>query len=132
MWLFVTRRSLCPQIFQLWVAAVLYMWDFIWHVRNMLVFQDRRFTFHHFLTSLTGWLRMISVIANGHIGHSVTNLSILRGLGVQGRSRRAPLFILVHWLPPQVGWVKLNTDGMAQGTPGRAAAGGVLEITWGL
>ena len=132
MWLFVTHRSFCPQIFQLWVAAVLYTWDFIWHARNMLVFQDRRFTFHHFLTSLTGWLRMVSVLAKGHVGHSVMDITILRGLGVQSRPRRAPLCIPVHWLPPQVGWVKLNTDGMAHGSPGRAASGGVFRNHMGV
>ena len=70
---------------------------------------------------------MVSVISKGHTGYSAMDLTILRGLGVPSRPRRAPLFIPVHWLPPQVGWVKLNTEGMAQGAPGRAAAGGVFR-----
>ena len=96
MWLFVTSRSFCPLIFQLWIVAVLYTWDFIWHARNMRVFQEWQFTFQHFLTSLTRWLRIVSVIAKGHIGHSVMDLTILRGLSVQGKPRCAPLFIPIQ------------------------------------
>ena len=82
MWLFVIHRSFCPQIFKLWVAVVLYTWHFICHACNMRLFQERQFTFRHFFTSFTGRLRMVSIIAKGHIGHSVMNLTILRGLGV--------------------------------------------------
>ena len=103
------------------------MWDFIWHARNMQVFQERQFTFHHYLTSLMGWLRMVSVIAKNHICYDVLDIFILRDLGVQSRPCRAPLSIHVHWLPSQIGWVKLNTDGMAQGALGRTAAGGVFR-----
>ena len=40
----------------------------------MGVFQEHQFTFHHYLTSLTGWLRMVSVIAKGHIGYAASDL----------------------------------------------------------
>lgn len=56
---------------------------------------------------------MVLIVNKGHIGHSTTDLSILRGLDY-GKPRHSPLFILVHWLLPQVGWVKLNSDGMAR------------------
>lgn len=35
--------------------------------------------------------------------------------------------ILVKWTPPQVGWMKINTDGASHGNPGPATAGGVLR-----
>ena len=70
---------------------------------------------------------MVYVIAKGYIGYTVLDFYILQGLCLQCRPRRAPLFIPVHWLPPQIGWVKLNTNGMAQGAPGRAAARGVFR-----
>lgn len=54
----------------------------------------------------------------------MTDLTIPRSLDVQGRPRRAPLFILVHWLPPHVGWIKLNTDDMAQGA--------LVRYDWGV
>lgn len=71
---------------------MLYSWDFIWHACNKLANKEWKFTFHcHYLTSLSNWLCMISTIATGHMGHSTTDLSILRGIGVQRRLRRAPL-----------------------------------------
>lgn len=33
----------------------------------------------------------------------------------------------IKWLRPDVGWVKLNTDGASRGNPGEATAGGVLR-----
>lgn len=92
MWLFVTRRTFCPHIFQLWVVAVLYTWDFIQQVWHKLVFQEWRFTFHYYLTSLTRWLQMVSIIAKDYIGYLVTDLTILRGLGVQA-GRGVPLYL---------------------------------------
>lgn len=95
-WLFVSHLSFCPQIFQSCVTAFLYTWNFIWQAHNMSVLKDQQFTFHHFLTSLTGWLRMVLVIAKVHIGYAASDFSILRGLGVQGRPRCAFLFIPVY------------------------------------
>ena len=33
----------------------------------------------------------------------------------------------VHWEKPPHGWVKLNTDGAAEGNPGLASCGGLLR-----
>lgn len=54
---------------------------------------------------------------------------IFRDLKVQGILRRISLTILNHWLFPQVGWVKLNSDSMAQGVPSKTTARGVFKIT---
>lgn len=35
--------------------------------------------------------------------------------------------VMVRWMPPRVGWMKLNTDGASQGNPGPAIAGGVIR-----
>ena len=45
------------------------------------------------------------IIAKGHIGYAASDLSILRGLGVPSRPRRAPLSIPVHWLLLQINWL---------------------------
>lgn len=50
---------------------------------------------------------------------------------MQGRSCRSPLTIPIHWDPPQVGWVKFNSDNMAQGAPSRAEAGGHFSRSQG-
>ncbi|CAA7013631.1 unnamed protein product [Microthlaspi erraticum] len=44
------------------------------------------------------------------------------GEGAVGREER-----LISWLPPLIGWTKLNTDGASHGNPGLATAGGALR-----
>ncbi|KAG7571880.1 Ribonuclease H-like superfamily [Arabidopsis suecica] len=34
---------------------------------------------------------------------------------------------MIAWIPPMVGWFKLNTDGASHGNPGLATAGGVVR-----
>ena len=43
------------------------------------------------------------------------------------RSVEQRIEIMVGWMPPRVGWMKMNTDGSSHGNPGPAAAGGVLR-----
>ena len=40
--------------------------------------------------------------------------------------------IQVKWIKPNPGWVKLNTDGVVSGAPGKAGKGGVLRCSRGL
>ncbi|XP_065867602.1 sexual differentiation process protein isp4-like isoform X2 [Euphorbia lathyris] len=49
---------------------------------------------------------------------------ILSRLLASPRPPPAPNIIPVHWLKPPPGWVKVNMDGSAFGTPGEAGAGG--------
>ena len=43
------------------------------------------------------------------------------------RSVEKRIEIMVGWMPPRVGWMKMKTDGSSHGNPGPAAAGGVLR-----
>lgn len=106
---------------------MLYTWTFIWQPHNKMVYEERQFTFHHYLTSLTGWLQIIFTITTGHTGHFVVDISMFRGLGVQDRSRCAPFTISINWLLHQVRWVKLNSDGIAQSALSRVVVRGVYR-----
>lgn len=45
------------------------------------------------------------------MANSVDDLLVLSHFGIVGLSARPMMVIPVVWVPPQVGWVKLNTDG---------------------
>ncbi|KAF3452094.1 hypothetical protein FNV43_RR08190 [Rhamnella rubrinervis] len=47
------------------------------------------------------------------------------------RSSRAPQFIQVVWSPPPRGWLKVNTDGAADGCPGPGGCGGFFVTSRG-
>lgn len=44
----------------------------------------------------------------------------------QGR-RTVRVERMIKWLPPNLGWCKLNTDGASHGNPGSTTTGGVLR-----
>ena len=44
-----------------------------------------------------------------------------------GMKCRSSVTRMIGWMPPRVGWMKLNTDGASHGNPGPASARGVLR-----
>lgn len=58
---------------------------------------------------------------------SVTELTILKSLRVTGHPGKALTILQVDWRPPPCGWIKVNTDGAARGTPGHAGGGGIFR-----
>ncbi|PON37487.1 Ribonuclease H-like domain containing protein [Trema orientale] len=63
--------------------------------------------------------------------NSVEDLDILKCLHVQLKPPKAPRIIEVHWRVPPAGWLKVNTDGAAFGSPGLAGCGGVFRTSRG-
>lgn len=84
-------------------------------------------TIHH----LKGWLRDLAPLINGCMKNSMVDLSIINKLGIKGRLNTAPKIIEVSWLPPHHSWIKINTNGMALGSPGLAAIGGIFRNSRG-
>lgn len=64
---------------------------------------------------------------HGSMKNSVLDLSIINKLGVKCQPNKSPKIIEVHWIPPHTQWIKVNTDGMALGTPGKAAIGAIFR-----
>ncbi|KAM7531423.1 hypothetical protein LguiB_034833 [Lonicera macranthoides] len=63
----------------------------------------------------------------GCMNNSVIDLSILHNIGIPGQPPICPKIIKVTWAPPHFLWLKVNSDGMALGTPGIAAIGGIFR-----
>ncbi|KAK3221956.1 hypothetical protein Dsin_008981 [Dipteronia sinensis] len=53
----------------------------------------------------------------GCMHNCVDDLLILHRIGLSGRPGKAPVIRSVVWSPPALGWIKVNTDGAALGSP---------------
>ncbi|KAK3204874.1 hypothetical protein Dsin_018920 [Dipteronia sinensis] len=73
-----------------------------------------------------------SVYDVNHLGigcmlNCVDDLLVLRQFGLSARPGKAPVIKSVVWLPPAPGWIKVNTDGVALGSPGVGSCRGVFQ-----
>ena len=55
------------------------------------------------------------------------DLLILRRFGLRGCPSKASVIKSVIWLPPASGWIKVNTYGVAMGSPGVGGYGGIFR-----
>lgn len=42
---------------------------------------------------------------------------VLLGLGIPWHIGKAPNALILNWSPPPIGWIKVNSDGLAKGNP---------------
>lgn len=64
--------------------------------------------------------------------NSQSEFLALRHFSIQPIARRPVSFVSVSWQPPPPGWMKVNTDGSAIGSPGLLGGGGVFRNCRGL
>ncbi|KAH6780502.1 hypothetical protein C2S52_011739 [Perilla frutescens var. hirtella] len=64
--------------------------------------------------------------------NDINDLLTLKFLKVAPYPSTSRNIISVVWRPLPSGWIEINTDGSAQGAPGRMATGGVFRIHDGL
>lgn len=100
----------------------------MWKVGNDAIFKDKSPSLHHMWwpALIMGFSRHI-IWKNGCMRNSISDLLILRRLNIKGRVGKAPKIIEVQWLPPNPGWIKVNTDGSANGSPGPASCSCVFR-----
>ncbi|KAL0427613.1 UNVERIFIED_CONTAM: putative ribonuclease H protein [Sesamum latifolium] len=59
--------------------------------------------------------------------HWKGDLTVATNLGLFFMQKQTPPPKLVRWVPPVLGWIKLNSDGASKGNPGIAGGGGILR-----
>ncbi|KAH6761025.1 Polynucleotidyl transferase [Perilla frutescens var. frutescens] len=62
----------------------------------------------------------------GYMKNEIKDLMILKALNVKLRPAPLKKTLSVIWRPPPIGWIKINTDGAAQGAPGMMSTGEVF------
>ncbi|XP_019431130.1 PREDICTED: uncharacterized protein LOC109338369 [Lupinus angustifolius] len=100
----------------------------IWYCRNQSKFEGKQIPLREAISKIKTEMTMV-----GNCSHATSNscsvfdLLVLRNLKVPLKLNKAPRIIEVLWQKPQDGWIKVNIDGAAKGSPGLSGAGGIFR-----
>ena len=98
-------------------------------MRNSTTFQNVFLLINVAIRRLCLSIKKADIFRIGFMDNSQLDLITLRCLGVSGIPKPLQRIYSVIWVPPPVGWVKINTDGAAKGSPGLAGAGGIFKLS---
>ncbi|KAF3433236.1 hypothetical protein FNV43_RR24338 [Rhamnella rubrinervis] len=104
------EASLSTQVFNLWTTTIVSALSAIWFVRNQGHFGNVFIPLARSLSFIWASIRKANAIKKG--------TCTTRSLGAAGATTRALQIILVVWCPLPMGWLKVNTDGAADGLSG--------------
>ena len=118
--------SFSDQVRVLWKTAIhAVVWS-VWFTRNQLIFKSKAVDFRSALSLVWCAVSDANRLEIGCMHNCVDDLLILRRFDLRGRPARAPNIKSVIWSPPAPGWIKVNTDGAAIGSPGVGGCGGIF------
>ncbi|KAK9928249.1 hypothetical protein M0R45_025395 [Rubus argutus] len=91
----------------------------IWKTHNKLRFENKKPSLMKVFCYIKAWIRFIAPHLPGHAS-GVLDCNLLKAIGVVPVPKIRWVPHLVLWHPPFLPWLKLNTDGLAKGSPGPA------------
>ena len=125
------KSSFSPQIRSLWIAGIFALiWE-IWCSRNKKIFEGKNENIWSSKSFILASIRETDKMAKGCMKNCQEDLIILHNLRIKGRPPDGPSIIPVKWNLPPSGWIKVNIDGAARGSPGKAGCGGIFRTCRG-
>ncbi|XP_019458852.1 PREDICTED: uncharacterized protein LOC109358812 [Lupinus angustifolius] len=116
------------QLKELLLATIIITVATIWFCRNHRRFEDKHICINQAIakikTEIT-WVGNCSKVTSNSC--TASDLLLLRTFKIQLKLNKAPKIVEVKWLMPCDGWIKVNTNGAAKGSPGLAGAGGIFR-----
>ncbi|KAL6123654.1 hypothetical protein ACLB2K_076173 [Fragaria x ananassa] len=76
---------------------------------------------------ISSHIRVTSHLTTGHMHKSVQELRILKCFGAPCRPRATLRVVEVNWIPPSLGWVKINSDGSWKHEEGVGGYGAIFR-----
>ncbi|KAF1866422.1 hypothetical protein Lal_00017805 [Lupinus albus] len=117
-----------PQVKGVLIAAIIHTINTVWFCRNHRRFEDRNVTF----LQAKARIKSATALSGNHskllTNKSVLSFVILREFNIKPNFQKAPRIKEVIWIAPIVGWIKINTDGAAHGSPGPAGGGSIFHF----
>ena len=89
----------------------------MWYSCNRWIFDGKSVDFRAALSLVWHSVYDTNHLGIGCIRNCVDDLLILRRFGLSGHPGKAPVIMSVVRLPPTPGWIKVNTNGVALGSP---------------
>ncbi|KAL8503397.1 hypothetical protein ACS0TY_022219 [Phlomoides rotata] len=127
--LLALRMKFSQRLSSMWRMAWTTLFWFLWKTRNLAVHEDVRPVRTSFIAQLWIFIGEAKTGELGYMENSVVDLVCLNSFNVPLHARPPTKVITVRWIPPMVGWVKLNSDGSM--VDGRIAGGGVFRDSMG-
>ena len=128
---YAMSQQFSTQIGNLWRLAIVFVVWFIWRNRNMMVFDGIVITTEVASRDLSFFITEAGSSSLGAMNNTNLDLNILREFKISGVCRRGPKLVVVRWLTPLFGWMKCNTDGSSDGTPGTSTSAGIFHSSYG-
>ncbi|XP_019418539.1 PREDICTED: uncharacterized protein LOC109329320 [Lupinus angustifolius] len=116
-----------PQLKQMLLSAIVNSIAVIWLCINKSIFDNISISFAkaiHMIKWNTSFTRNFTKCC---AKSSLLEFSILRAFHMNGKYSKAPSITKVNWALPLMGWVKINTDSAAKGSPGHAGGGAIFR-----
>ncbi|GMN67783.1 hypothetical protein TIFTF001_036843 [Ficus carica] len=91
------------------------------------VFQGKVPSLRRAIMVIWSCIQEFDVHDSGTMNNSITDLIILKQFKIAYKIKRAPAIIEVQWKVPTMSWIKINTNGAANGSPGMAGCRGIFR-----
>lgn len=121
-------KSFQSHTYHLWLVTGLVVIYHIWKAKLVASFdfEDVRFSISRTQSLCSSYISFLSSLCPGYVIGS-QKPQIYDVLHLNNPLRRAPNIHTIFWLSPPIGWIKVNTDGLAKGNPGPSACGAVFR-----
>lgn len=108
------------------IAASIHL---IWYARNQTRFEDKCISWKHCVSKIKALAKVAGNNTLKASNGSIPNFSFLKHLDISIHPKGTVRTIDVLWIPPLIGWLKCNVDGVAVGNPKVAACGGIYRTS---
>ncbi|XP_019433776.1 PREDICTED: uncharacterized protein LOC109340519 [Lupinus angustifolius] len=115
------------QVKEVHIACAINTLSTIWFCRNQKRFEGILITISQAIRRIKRDTSLAGNSSSASASPNVEDLLILRSFNINAKLNLALRITEVTWLPPERGWIKVNTDGAAHGSPGHSGGGGIFR-----
>ena len=99
----------------------------IWKTRNEMIFENKVSNVQKAIVLIWNLIPKADSMDMGTMKNTIFDLLIIKTFKLQIKILKGPSIIKVKWNNPPSGWIKVNTDGVTNGSPGLAGCGGICK-----